>query len=279
MDSQSILFNQVKIGLDKIEKNLNSHNYVDKIEKLVESFVKVGITEIPQFDNVDDFISEVNSKDSVSFKIDNILSLPENIKHQTGRGELSMLLMVKNSRKSNVKNETGDVTLNNKSYELKKESGIIDFAIKTRGKVTDSYNELVTIRSLCDKILNTYFIENYVTNYFNNFFRKKITEFSNKDFKHFSYVLELIKNDENIKNNEVGNFLIKTIGNFSVQDWRKNVAKIIIESYSGGVVVYRKFRKGNRKVKPVESKYELLNVDNVIVQNLTLGNIQLKIIN
>jgi hypothetical protein len=43
--------------------------------------------------------------------------------------------------------------------------------------------------------------------------------------------------------------------------------------------VYRKSKKGNRKVKRVDSKYELLDAKNVIVQNLTLGNIQLKIIN
>jgi hypothetical protein len=54
---------------------------------------------------------------------------------------------------------------------------------------------------------------------------------------------------------------------------------MIINSYSGGVIVYRKSKKGNRKVKRVESKYELLSANNVIVQNLTLGNIQLKIIN
>ena len=53
--------------------------------------------------------------------------------------------------------------MGDKSYELKKESGIIDFAIKTRGNVTDKYNELVTIRSFCDKILNTYFVDNDIT--------------------------------------------------------------------------------------------------------------------
>jgi hypothetical protein len=247
---------------------------------LVTSLTNIGINNIPQFDNVDTFLKEVNDVNSDAHKIDNVLALPENIKHQTGRGELSMFLMIANSSKSNIKRgETGDVTLNNKSYELKKEGSIIDFAIRTRGNVTDKYNELITIRSFCDKILNVYFVDSDVTKYFNQYFRKKLTEFSNADFELFDDLLIMIRNNSQIKNNVVGSILVSTVSNFSAYEWRKSVAQMIINSYSGGVIVYRKNKKGNRKVKRVESKYELLDSNNVIVQNLTLGNIQLKIIN
>ena len=89
----------------------------------------------------------------------------------------------------------------------------------------------------------------------------------------------MIQTDENFKNNVAGSILIDTVSNFSAYEWRKTVAQMITNSYSGGVIVYRKSKKGNRKVKRVESKYEFLSANNVIVQNLTLGNIQLKIIN
>lgn len=279
-DSTIFLSKQIKQGLDKIEKKTSAHLSQERVNKLVSSFINIGINKIPQFDSVDAFIKEVNDVTSDAHKIDNVLALPENIKHQTGRGELSMFLMMEDSRKSNFKRgETGDVTFDSKSYELKKESGIIDFAIKTRGEVTDKYNELITIRSFCDKILNCYFTDSEVTVYFNKYFRKKITEFSNSDFELFDNLLNTIKSDEIINNNVVGKILVDTVNNFSVMQWRKDVAKMIVNSYTGGVIVYRKSKKGNRKVKRVDSKYELLDSNNVIVQNLTLGNIQLKIIN
>lgn len=271
---------QIKKGLDKIENRTGSQSHQSKIDNLVISLTNIGINNIPQFDNVDTFLKEVNDVNSDAYKIDNVLASPENIKHQTGRGELSMFLMIGNSRKSIIKRgETGDVTLDDKSYELKKESSIIDFAIRTRGNVTDKYNELITIRSFCDKILNAYFVDSDVTKYFNQYFRKKITEFSNADFELFDDLLIMIRNNSQIKNNVVGGILVNTVSNFSAYEWRKSVAQMIINSYSGGVIVYRKNKKGNRKVKRVESKYELLSANNVIVQNLTLGNIQLKIIN
>jgi len=151
--------------------------------------------------------------------------------------------------------------------------------IKTRGEVTDRYNELVMIRSFCDKILNAYFVDSNVTKYFNQYFRKKITEFSSADFELFDNLLVMIKSDTDIRNKITGTILIDVINNFSAYEWRKKVAQLIVKSYSGGVIVYRKSKKGNRKVKRVDSKYELLDAKNVIVQNLTLGNIQLKIIN
>jgi hypothetical protein len=89
----------------------------------------------------------------------------------------------------------------------------------------------------------------------------------------------MIKSDVDIRNKITGTILIDVINNFSTYEWRKKVAQLIVKSYSGGVIVYRKNKKGNRKVKRVDSKYELLDAKNVIVQNLTLGNIQLKIIN
>lgn len=279
-DSTIFLSKQIKQGLDKIEKKTSAHLSQERVNKLVSSFINIGINKIPQFDSVDAFIKEVNDVTSDAHKIDNVLALPENIKHQTGRGELSMFLMMEDSRKSNFKRgETGDVTFDSKSYELKKESGIIDFAIKTRGEVTDKYNELITIRSFCDKILNCYFTDSEVTVYFNKYFRKKITEFSNSDFELFDNLLNTIKSDEIINNNVIGKILVDTVNNFSVMQWRKDVAKMIVNSYTGGVIVYRKSKKGNRKVKRVDSKYELLDSNKVIVQNLTLGNIQLKIIN
>lgn len=275
-NSTTFFSDQIKNGLDK----LKTQSHQSKIDTLVASLTNIGINSIPQFDSVDTFLKEVNDVNSDAHKIDNVLASPENIKHQTGRGELSMFLMIANSRKSIIKRgETGDVTLGDKSYELKKESGIIDFAIKTRGDVTDKYNELVTIRSFCDKILNTYFVDSDITKYFNQYFRKKITEFASSDFELFDDLLTMIKTNKNIKNNTVGNILIDTISDFSAYKWRKSVAQMIINSYSGGVIVYRKSKKGNRKVKRVESKYEFLSANNVIVQNLTLGNIQLKIIN
>jgi len=279
-DSTIFLNKQIKQGLDKVEKKTLSHLSQSRVDKLVTSLIDIGINQIPQFNSVNDFIKEVNDVTSDAHKIDNVLALPENIKHQTGRGELSMFLMIGESRKSNIKRgETGDVTLGSNSYELKKESGIIDFAIKTRGEVTDKYNELVTIRCFCDKILNSYFTNSDITVYFNQYFRKKITEFSSSDFEQFDNLLIKIKSDDVINNNVVGKILVDTVNNFSVTQWRKDVAKMIINSYSGGVIVYRKSKKGNRKVKRVDSKYELLDCNKVIVQNLTLGNIQLKIIN
>lgn len=275
-NSTTFFSDQIKNGLDK----LKTQSHQSKIDNLIATFISVGINSIPQFDSVDTFLKEVNDVNSDAHKIDNVLASPDLIKHQTGRGELSMFLMISNSIKSNIKRgETGDVTLGDKSYELKKESGIIDFAIKTRGDVTDKYNELVTIRSFCDKILNTYFVDSDVTKYFNQYFRKKITEFSSADFELFDNLLVMIKTNDDIKNIVAGNILIDTVGNFSAYEWRKTVAQMIINSYSGGVIVYRKSKKGNRKVKRVESKYEFLSANNVIVQNLTLGNIQLKIIN
>ena len=279
-NSTILLKEQIKRGLDKIEKNIESQSHQTKIDNLFKSLVNIGVDHIPQFNDVDSFIKEVNDVNSIAYKIDNILASPENIKHQTGRGELSMFLMIPNSRKSNVKKngENGDVTFDNKSYELKKESNIIDFAIKTRGDVTDKYNDLITIRTFCDKILNSYFVGNEITNYFNQYFRKKLTEFSNNDFELFDDVLTMIKTDKVIINSVTGKILLDLIKDFSIDEWRKNVAQSIINSYSGGVIVYRKKKKGNRKIKRIESKYELLNANNVIVQNLTLGNIQLKII-
>jgi hypothetical protein len=282
MSTKSTTFfsNQIKNGLLKLEKKNKSESHLSRVDHLVTSLTDIGINKLPQFDSVDEFLNEVNDVNSDAHKIDNVLALPENIKHQTGRGELSMFLMLGDSRKSNIKRgETGDVTLNDKSYELKKESGIIDFAIKTRGEVTDRYNELVMIRSFCDKILNAYFVDSNVTKYFNQYFRKKITEFSSADFELFDNLLAMIKSDTDIRNKITGTILIDVINNFSAYEWRKKVAQLIVKSYSGGVIVYRKSKKGNRKVKRVDSKYELLDAKNVIVQNLTLGNIQLKIIN
>ena len=115
-NSTTFFSEQIKNGLDKIETK--SHQF--RIDNLVTSLTNIGINNIPQFDNVDTFLKEVNDVNSDAHKIDNVLALPENIKHQTGRGELSMFLMIANSSKSNIKRgETGDVTLNNKSYELK----------------------------------------------------------------------------------------------------------------------------------------------------------------
>jgi len=278
--NSTILFEQIKAGFDKIEKDINSSSYIGRINNIVNALINLNIASIPQFDNIEEFISQINDVNTDAYKVDSVFALPENIKHQTGRGELSMLMMIKGSRKSlRSNNETGDITFDGKSYELKKESGIIDFAIKTRGSVTDKYNELITIRCFCDKILNTYFVDSDITKYFNDNFRKKITEFSAADFQLFDDLLIRIKNDSVIQSAEVGKILCSVVNNFSTVVWRKSVAELIVNSYSGGVIVYRKRKKGNRKVKRVDSKYELLDSNNVIVQNLTLGNIQLKIVN
>lgn len=278
--NSTILFEQIKAGFDKIEKDINSSSYIGRINNIVNALINLNIASIPQFDNITDFISQINDVNTDAYKVDSVFALPENIKHQTGRGELSMLMMIKGSRKSlRSNNETGDITFDGKSYELKKESGILDFAIKTRGSVTDKYNELITIRCFCDKILNTYFVDSDITKYFNDNFRKKITEFSAADFQLFDDLLIRIKNDSVVQSAEVGKILCSVVNNFSTVVWRKSVAELIVNSYSGGVIVYRKRKKGNRKVKRVDSKYELLNSNNVIVQNLTLGNIQLKIVN
>lgn len=278
--NSTILFEQIKAGFDKIEKDINSSSYIGRINNIVNALINLNIASIPQFDNITDFISQINDVNTDAYKVDSVFALPENIKHQTGRGELSMLMMIKGSRKSlRSNNETGDITFDSKSYELKKESGILDFAIKTRGSVTDKYNELITIRCFCDKILNTYFVDSDITKYFNDNFRKKITEFSAADFQLFDDLLIRIKNDSVVQSAEVGKILCSVVNNFSTVVWRKSVAELIVNSYSGGVIVYRKRKKGNRKVKRVDSKYELLNSNNVIVQNLTLGNIQLKIVN
>lgn len=278
--NSTILFEQIKAGFDKIEKDINSSSYIGRINNIVNALINLNIASIPQFDNITDFISQINDVNTDAYKVDSVFALPENIKHQTGRGELSMLMMIKGSRKSlRSNNETGDITFDGKSYELKKESGILDFAIKTRGSVTDKYNELITIRCFCDKILNTYFVDSDITKYFNDNFRKKITEFSAADFQLFDDLLIRIKNDSVIQSAEVGKILCSVVNNFSTVVWRKSVAELIVNSYSGGVIVYRKRKKGNRKVKRVDSKYELLDSNNVIVQNLTLGNIQLKIVN
>lgn len=278
--NSTILFEQIKAGFDKIEKDINSSSYIGRINNIVNALINLNIASIPQFDNIEEFISQINDVNTDAYKVDSVFALPENIKHQTGRGELSMLMMIKGSRKSlRSNNERGDITFDGKSYELKKESGIIDFAIKTRGSVTDKYNELITIRCFCDKILNTYFVDSDITKYFNDNFRKKITEFSAADFQLFDDLLIRIKNDSVIQSAEVGKILCSVVNNFSTVVWRKSVAELIVNSYSGGVIVYRKRKKGNRKVKRVDSKYELLDSNNVIVQNLTLGNIQLKIVN
>lgn len=278
--NSTILFEQIKAGFDKIEKDINSSSYIGRINNIVNALINLNIASIPQFDNITDFISQINDVNTDAYKVDSVFALPENIKHQTGRGELSMLMMIKGSRKSlRSNNETGDITFDGKSYELKKESGILDFAIKTRGSVTDKYNELITIRCFCDKILNTYFVDSDITKYFNDNFRKKITEFSAADFQLFDDLLIRIKNDSVVQSAEVGKILCSVVNNFSTVVWRKSVAELIVNSYSGGVIVYRKRKKGNRKVKRVDSKYELLDSNNVIVQNLTLGNIQLKIVN
>lgn len=278
--NSTILFEQIKAGFDKIEKDINSSSYIGRINNIVNALINLNIASIPQFDNIEEFISQINDVNTDAYKVDSVFALPENIKHQTGRGELSMLMMIKGSRKSlRSNNETGDITFDGKSYELKKESGIIDFAIKTRGSVTDKYNELITIRCFCDKILNTYFVDSDITKYFNDNFRKKITEFSAADFQLFDDLLIRIKNDSVIQSAELGKILCSVVNNFSTVVWRKSVAELIVNSYSGGVIVYRKRKKGNRKVKRVDSKYELLDSNNVIVQNLTLGNIQLKIVN
>lgn len=278
--NSTILFEQIKAGFDKIEKDINSSSYIGRINNIVNALINLNIASIPQFDNIEEFISQINDVNTDAYKVDSVFALPENIKHQTGRGELSMLMMIKGSRKSlRSNNETGDITFDGKSYELKKESGILDFAIKTRGSVTDKYNELITIRCFCDKILNTYFVDSDITKYFNDNFRKKITEFSAADFQLFDDLLIRIKNDSVIQSAEVGKILCSVVNNFSTVVWRKSVAELIVNSYSGGVIVYRKRKKGNRKVKRVDSKYELLDSNNVIVQNLTLGNIQLKIVN
>ena len=278
--NSTILFEQIKAGFDKIEKDINSSSYIGRINNIVNALINLNIASIPQFDNIEEFISQINDVNTDAYKVDSVFALPENIKHQTGRGELSMLMMIKGSRKSlRSNNETGDITFDGKSYELKKESGILDFAIKTRGSVTDKYNELITIRCFCDKILNTYFVDSDITKYFNDNFRKKITEFSAADFQLFDDLLIRIKNDSVIQSAELGKILCSVVNNFSTVVWRKSVAELIVNSYSGGVIVYRKRKKGNRKVKRVDSKYELLNSNNVIVQNLTLGNIQLKIVN
>ena len=278
--NSTILFEQIKAGFDKIEKDINSSSYIGRINNIVNALINLNIASIPQFDNIEEFISQINDVNTDAYKVDSVFALPENIKHQTGRGELSMLMMIKGSRKSlRSNNETGDITFDGKSYELKKESGIIDFAIKTRGSVTDKYNELITIRCFCDKILNTYFVDSDITKYFNDNFRKKITEFSAADFQLFDDLLIRIKNDSVVQSAEVGKILCSVVNNFSTVVWRKSVAELIVNSYSGGVIVYRKRKKGNRKVKRVDSKYELLDSNNVIVQNLTLGNIQLKIVN
>ena len=278
--NSTILFEQIKAGFDKIEKDINSSSYIGRINNIVNALINLNIASIPQFDNIEEFISQINDVNTDAYKVDSVFALPENIKHQTGRGELSMLMMIKGSRKSlRSNNETGDITFDGKSYELKKESGILDFAIKTRGSVTDKYNELITIRCFCDKILNTYFVDSDITKYFNDNFRKKITEFSAADFQLFDDLLIRIKNDSVVQSAEVGKILCSVVNNFSTVVWRKSVAELIVNSYSGGVIVYRKRKKGNRKVKRVDSKYELLNSNNVIVQNLTLGNIQLKIVN
>lgn len=278
--NSTILFEQIKAGFDKIEKDINSSSYIGRINNIVNALINLNIASIPQFDNIEEFISQINDVNTDAYKVDSVFALPENIKHQTGRGELSMLMMIKGSRKSlRSNNETGDITFDGKSYELKKESGILDFAIKTRGSVTDKYNELITIRCFCDKILNTYFVDSDITKYFNDNFRKKITEFSAADFQLFDDLLIRIKNDSVVQSAEVGKILCSVVNNFSTVVWRKSVAELIVNSYSGGVIVYRKRKKGNRKVKRVDSKYELLDSNNVIVQNLTLGNIQLKIVN
>jgi hypothetical protein len=278
--NSTILFEQIKAGFDKIEKDINSSSYIGRINNIVNALINLNIASIPQFDNIEEFISQINDVNTDAYKVDSVFALPENIKHQTGRGELSMLMMIKGSRKSlRSNNETGDITFDGKSYELKKESGILDFAIKTRGSVTDKYNELITIRCFCDKILNTYFVDSDITKHFNDNFRKKITEFSAADFQLFDDLLIRIKNDSVIQSAELGKILCSVVNNFSTVVWRKSVAELIVNSYSGGVIVYRKRKKGNRKVKRVDSKYELLDSNNVIVQNLTLGNIQLKIVN
>ena len=99
MSSNSTIFfsEQIKKGLDKIEKRTGSQSHQSKIDNLVISLTNIGINNIPQFDNVDTFLKEVNDVNSDAYKIDNVLASPENIKHQTGRGELSMFLMIDNS--------------------------------------------------------------------------------------------------------------------------------------------------------------------------------------
>ena len=202
--NSTILFEQIKAGFDKIEKDINSSSYIGRINNIVNALINLNIASIPQFDNITDFISQINDVNTDAYKVDSVFALPENIKHQTGRGELSMLMMIKGSRKSlRSNNETGDITFDGKSYELKKESGILDFAIKTRGSVTDKYNELITIRCFCDKILNTYFVDSDITKYFNDNFRKKITEFSAADFQLFDDLLIRIKNDSVVQSAEV----------------------------------------------------------------------------
>jgi hypothetical protein len=104
------------------------------------------------------------------------------------------------------------------------------------------------------------FVDSNVTKYFNQYFRKKITEFSSSDFELFDNLLVMIKYpDTDIRNEFRGTPLIDVIDNsFQLTSGAKKVAQLIVKSYSGGVIVYRKSEKGNRKVKRVDSKYESL---------------------
>jgi hypothetical protein len=267
------LTNQIFNSLVKIEKDITIDS--SRIKNLESSFNQKDIKDIPSFDDINQFLQQVNTIDSIAYKIDSILSCPENIKHQTGRGEMSLIFMMKNAHKSKTQSgEFGDITVNDKSYELKKESGIIDFAVKTRGKVTEMYNSIIETRCMIKKFLNKYFQDLDVTKDFNQSFDKKISEFSNKDFLKFESILDQIKQDNIINNSSEGKMLVDLIDNLVVSQWRKDVAREIIQSYSGGVIVYRKKKKRSN----VLNKYELLDPNKVIVYNLTLGNIQLKII-
>ena len=260
------MFKQLKDYFVKTESQSHPVPPNHKIMEIIKEMNNEGIMEIPILNSIEEFIELEKDSNSSVCKIEKFFAEQKRIKHQTGRGETAVLLMIPNAKKSNLrtKKETGDIVLNSKMYEFKKEGQILDFAVKTSGAMTKIYNEIIELRSFINLMLKNHFNNTDSYKYLVDNFSFKITEFrggeikkKNKinDFELFDNLLYKIKNDTTIVSSDKGKLLLDTIKDFNTSDWKKHLCAAIINSYSGGVVVYRNRKKGNKNCPKVIAEY------------------------
>jgi curved DNA-binding protein CbpA len=285
MINNNEIFSRIKKTFEKIKTESHPVPTDEEINSIIEEMVQYNITDIPYLQNIEEFMEQYKDKNSNVYKIENFLSEQSRIRHQQGRGELALHLLFSCSEKS----KNGDIKINNKEYEIKKETGILDFAVKTYGEMPKIYNKIIEIRAFVKIVLCKFFQDSDAYKYYIENFSFKINEFKGgermpgrikklkmNDFLKFDYLLSLIKNNESIKSTQEGKLLIDIIDNFNTNDWKNELCSSIINNYSGGILVYRQ-KKKNKKI--IESEYVLYtDASHFIIKNLTLGNVQLKII-
>jgi hypothetical protein len=275
MINSAEIFSRVKNTFEKLKTGSHPVPNDGEINVIINEMVQNNITDIPSLQTIEEFIEQYKDKNSNVYKIEHFFSGQKRIRHQQGRGELALYLLFPNSERT----KHGDIKINNKEYELKKEIQTVSFAVKTYGKMNEVYSKIVELRSFIKTILCKYFSDSDAYKYFTKNFSKKISEFGGgdkekdrktpklNDFLKFDYLISLIKNDAYINSIPEGKILIDIIGDFNTNDWKNEMCQSII--YSGGVLVLRE--------KKME--YELYtDASHFFVKELTIGNVKIKII-